>query len=350
MPFQVSPGVLVKEVDLTNVVPAVSTSIGAIAGAFEKGPVGEITAVSSEEELVRLFGKPNGNNFETFFTASNFLQYGNALRVVRAESGVTNAMSGGSGLLIKSDTHYQDNYSAGQASSGEWGARTAGTHGNSLGVSMCTSANAYEENLPQAKRVNGAVTKGATQITVDDGSNFVKGDLISFSTADASSDATAFAHIAGDEGNEYEITKITTHVLDIRLKDDPNGKGVQADIPDNTFVRRRWRFYDLFDSAPGTSTYATGKGVTNDEMHIVVFDRTGDISGFRTETAGERTNAVLETYAFVSQHPNAKTPQGGTNYYPDVIFKQSSLVYWLDHSSVNLVLVVEKSHMQLVVV
>ena len=92
----------------------------------------------------------------------------------------------------------------------------------------------------------------------------------------------------------------------------------------------------MFDSAPGTSTYATGKGVTNDEMHIVVFDRTGDISGFRTETAGERTNAVLETYAFVSQHPNAKTPQGGTNYYPDVIFKQSSLVYWLDHSSSKL--------------
>ena len=112
MPFQVSPGVLVKEIDLTNVVPAVSTSIGAIAGAFEKA-VSEITAVSSEEDLVRIFGKPNGNNFETFFTASNFLQYGNALRVVRAESGITNATSGGSGLLIKSDTHYQDNYSAG---------------------------------------------------------------------------------------------------------------------------------------------------------------------------------------------------------------------------------------------
>ena len=57
-------------------------------------------------------------------------------------------------------------------------------------------------------------------------------------------------------------------------------------------------------------------------------------TGFRKDTAGERTNSVLETYAFVSQHPNAKTPQGGTNYYPDVIFKQSSFVYWLDHSSV----------------
>ena len=110
MPFQVSPGVLVKEVDLTNVVPAVSTSIGAIAGAFEKA-VNEITAISSEEELVKIFGKPNGSNFETFFTASNFLQYGNALRVVRAESGILNAMSGGSGLLIKNNDDYSNNYS-----------------------------------------------------------------------------------------------------------------------------------------------------------------------------------------------------------------------------------------------
>mgnify|MGYP003299368789 FL=1 len=69
-------------------------------------------------------------------------------------------------------------------------------------------------------------------------------------------------------------------------------------------------------------------------MHIVVFDRTGLISGFRKDTAGERTNSVLETYPFVSKAFGAKTPQGGTNYYPDVIFKQSTFVYWLDHSSV----------------
>jgi len=334
MPFQVSPGVLVREVDLTNVVPAVSTSIGAVAGAFEKGPVGEITAVSSEEELVRLFGKPNGSNFETFFTASNFLQYGNALRVVRAESGVTNAMSGGSGLLIKSDTHYEDNFSAGQASSGEWGARTAGTHGNSLGVSMCIGTLAYEENLGSSNQTVGEDAVGATVIKVDAGTAFNVGDLISFSSADASSDATAFAHIAGDEGNEYEITAINTHDLTVRLKDDPNGSGVKAVIPDNTFIRRRWAFYDLFDSAPGTSPYATGKNLSDDEMHIVVFDRTGLINGFRKDTAGERTNSVLETYAFVSKAFGAKTAQGGTNYYPDVIFKQSSFVYWLDHSGV----------------
>ena len=333
MPFQLSPGVLVKEIDLTNIVPAVATSIGAVAGAFEKGPVGEIVAIGSEKELVDIFGKPNGSNFETWFTAANFLQYGNALRVVRAESAILNAMSGGSGLLIKSTTDYLNNYSAGQGSSGEWGARTAGTHGNSLGVSMCTNATAYEQNLGSSNQTVGEDAVGATVIKVDAGTAFNVGDLISFSSADASSDATAFAHIAGDEGNEYEITAISTNNLTVRLKDDPNGKGVQAIIPDNTFIRRRWAFYDLFDAAPGTSTYAAGKGLSNDEIHIVVFDTTGDISGFRKDTAGERTNAVLETYQGLSQAAAAKTTQGGTNYYPDVIYGQSSFIYWLDHDA-----------------
>ena len=333
MPFQLSPGVLVKEIALTNVVPAVATSIGAVAGAFQKGPVGEIVAIGSEKELVDIFGKPNGSNFETWFTAANFLQYGNALRVVRAESAILNAMSGGSGLLIKSTTDYLNNYSAGQGSSGEWGARTAGTHGNSLGVSMCTNATAYEQNLGSSNQTVGEDAVGATVIKVDAGTAFNVGDLISFSSADASSDATAFAHIAGDEGNEYEITAINTHDLTVRLKDDPNGKGVQAIIPDNSFIRRRWAFYDLFDAAPGTSTYAAGKGLSNDEIHIVVFDRTGDISGFRKDTAGERTNAVLETYQGLSQAAAAKTTQGGTNYYPDVIYGQSSFIYWMDHDS-----------------
>ena len=59
MAFQVSPGVLVKEIDLTNVVPAVATSIGAIAAGFGKGPVEEIIPISSEQELYQVFGKPD---------------------------------------------------------------------------------------------------------------------------------------------------------------------------------------------------------------------------------------------------------------------------------------------------
>ena len=69
--------------------------------------------------------------------------------------------------------------------------------------------------------------------------------------------------------------------LTIRLKDDQNGKGIKSAITNNAFIRRRWAFYDLFDSAPAHHHMQLEKGVSDDEMHIVVFDTTGDISGFQ---------------------------------------------------------------------
>lgn len=84
MPFQVSPGVNVSEIDLTTVVPAVSSTEGAIAGAFRWGPVDTRSLVSTESELAARFGKPTSFNAETFFTAANFLAYGNKLYVARA--------------------------------------------------------------------------------------------------------------------------------------------------------------------------------------------------------------------------------------------------------------------------
>ena len=334
MGFLVSPGVHVKEIDLTNVVPAVSTSIGAIAGPFERGPVSTVTAISSEDELVKVFGKPQGDNFEFFFTAANFLQYGDALRVVRAESGIVNAVAQGTAILIRDTDHYLNSFSSGQASVGEWAARTAGTHGNSIGVSICGNATAYEQNLGSSNQTVTEDAKGSTTVKVDDGTAFSVGDLISFSSADASSDATAFTFNSGDEGNEYEITAINTHDLTIRLDGDPNGQGLKAIIPDNSFIRRRWRFYDLFDGAPGTSDWATqnGRG-SGDELHVAIYDTTGDITGFDVDTAGNRQNAMIETFANMSKNPIAKTAQGGSNYYPDVIYRQSEFIYWMDHTS-----------------
>ena len=334
MGFLVSPGVHVREIDLTNVVPAVSTSIGAIAGPFERGPVSTVTAISSEQELVQVFGKPNGSNFEWWFTASSFLQYGDALRVVRAESGIVNAVASGSAVLIRDTDHYLNAYSTGQASVGEWAARTAGAWANGIGVSICPSATAFEENLGSSNQTTGEDAAGSTTIGVDDGTAFSVGDLISFSSADASSDATLFTFNTGDEGNEYEITAISTNDLTVRLKDDPNGSGVKAIIPDNSFIRRRWRFYDLFDAAPGTSDWATANGRgTGDELHVCVYDTTGDITGFDVDVAGNRTNGIIEVFANMSKNPVAKTAQGGGNYYPDVIFRQSNYIYWMDHTS-----------------
>ena len=334
MGFLVSPGVQVKEIDLTNVIPAVSTSIAAISLPARKGPVEDIVDITSEQELVQTFGKPNGSNFEPWFVAANFLKYGNALRVVRPTSAIVNAAVSGTKVLVKNDDHYQENYSGGEGNVGEWAARTPGTWGNSLGVSICPSATAFEQNLASSNSTTGEDAVGATTIGVDDGTAFNVGDLISFSTADASSTATNFAHISGDEGNEYEITAISSNDLTVRLDGDANGGGVKAIVPDNTYVRRRWRWYDLFATAPGTSAWATANGRgSNDELHVVVYDTTGDITGNDVDVAGQRTASVIETYASLSKNSGGKTSQGGTNYYPDVIFTQSQWIYWMDHNS-----------------
>ena len=319
MSFLVSPGVHVKEIDLTNVVPAVATSIGAIAGPFEKGDVSNIVNISSEEELVKTFGKPNSNNFEWWFTAASFLQYSDSLKVIRAESGITNAIASGTAVLIRDTDHYNGSYADGQGSVGEWAARTAGTWGNSLGVSICANSTAWEESA--ATTTSAEESAGQTDISVTDASTIGIGDIVYFQESN---------------GDQYEVTarNETSDTITIKFLDDPNGAGLQSTISSGTNIRRRWRFYDLFDAAPGTSALSTenGRG-TGDEMHIVVYDTTGDISGFDVDANSKRTMGVLETYANVSKNSGAKTSQGGNNYYADIMFTQSSYVYWMDHNS-----------------
>jgi hypothetical protein len=316
MAFQLSPGVLVKEIDLTNIVPAVATSIGAIAAGFPQGPVEEIIPIGSEQELVNFFGKPNSDNFETWFTAANFLQYGNALRVIRADTAAVNATADGSGLKIKNDTDYENNYADGSGSVGEWAAKFPGTYGNSLGVSICSNATAYEQTVTST--VDGAHSAGATTLAVTAGTDFNVNDII---------------YLQETDGQQYEVTAIATNDLTIRQLDNPNGGGLKSAMSGGEAIRRRWRFYDLFDAAPGTSTWATDRNISADEMHIVVYDRDGGISGFDADIAGQRTTAVLETFPFVSQANTAKTPQGGTAFYANVVNTGSSFVRWMDHDA-----------------
>jgi phage tail sheath protein FI len=137
MAFQLSPGVNVSEVDLTTIIPSGATSIGAFAGPFAWGPVGEIITISNEAKLVERFGKPDSNNYEYWFSAANFLAYSNNLKVVRSFGAATkNAVANGTSVLIKNDDDWLDNYSSGATTYGEFAARYAGAIGNSLKVSM----------------------------------------------------------------------------------------------------------------------------------------------------------------------------------------------------------------------
>jgi phage tail sheath protein FI len=139
MPFQLSPGVNVTEIDLTTIVPAVGTTEGAFVGAFNWGPIEEIRTISNEIELVNTFGKPDRSNFVDFFTASNFLAYARNLKLVRAaNTAVAKNASIGNGILIKNADDYSSNYINMEAANtaGMFAAKFPGELGNSLKVSM----------------------------------------------------------------------------------------------------------------------------------------------------------------------------------------------------------------------
>jgi phage tail sheath protein FI len=318
MAFQVSPGVLVQERDLTRIIPAVSTSVGAFAGVFRKGPLDEIVTVSSEQELVDTFGKPDSDNFEDFFSAANFLQYSNALRIVRAQnSSIANAVASGSSFVIKNDTDYTNNYASGQGSVGEWAARTAGAWGNSLLVSICPSATAYEETVKTT--LNDASTGvGDTTVILTSSTGFNVGDIINFSTTAATSDY--------NDGHEYRVTANNTAANTITFVRHPSGEGgLQRSLTNGCNVRRRWRFYDQVSGAPGTSPYATARSGSNDEIHVIVVDEDGVVTGTQ--------NTVLEVYSKLSKASDAKTPQGESNFYPNVIYNKSKFIFWMDHNT-----------------
>ena len=133
----VSPGVQVKEIDLTNVVPSVSSTIGAMAGSFTWGPANEVCTVTSETQLVEKFGKPDANTFESVLSASQFLSYGNNLKVVRAVgTSARNATVSGTGILTQNATVFSSQ-SPGAA---DWAqARYPGVTGNAVGVSVLTA-------------------------------------------------------------------------------------------------------------------------------------------------------------------------------------------------------------------
>ena len=319
MAFQVSPGVLVQEKDLTRIIPAVSTSTGAFAGQFSKGPLDEIISVSSEQELVSTFGKPDLNNFEYFFSAANFLQYSNALRIVRAnQTSQLNATSNGSGLLVKNRQDYEDNFSTGQGSIGSFAARSAGAWGNSLLVASCPSASAFGSTTTVSQQVDGAASAGDTTITLDsDATSYLNvGDIIEFSSTAAGVDFTT--------GEKYRVTALTS--TQVTIVQSPRGAGgLITAVVDDARIRRKWRYADQVDGTPGTSAYASDRSGVGDEIHIVVIDEDGTVSGV--------PGTVLETYSKLSKASDAKSPQGEINYYPTVIQNKSSYVFWMDHNS-----------------
>ena len=165
MPFQVSPGVNTSEIDLTTIVPGISSIDAGFAGAFRWGPVNDVTLIDSEDLLRERFQSPDANTFTSFFVAANFLQYSNKLHVVRtSNTAMRNASSSGTTVLIANLSQYQAVYSEQEGTpvtaQGDFSAKYAGELGNSIKVSLCgpTRANLASGNTTVASNSITALT------------------------------------------------------------------------------------------------------------------------------------------------------------------------------------------------
>ena len=313
MAFQVSPGVQVKEVDLTNVVPAVSSTIGGFAGSFRWGPVDEVVSVSDSKGLVDHFFTPADTDAgaEDFYSAEAFLRYGSSLKVVRVASATAyNANAGGdSDASIKNLDAYQSGFENGGAAGtvGAWTAKYPGAIGNSLKVSVCASPDAYYND--NVTTLDAAEAAGQTVISVTSETGFNVRDIVRF----------------GTDTQEYRVTATATGTITVEALNQPAGTGLVNAVANSTQVHRYWEFYNQFDKAPGTSASATAASGSADEIHVVVVDEDGVISGKQHE--------VLETYGFVSCASDGKDASGSSNYYKNVINNQSDWIWWTGHST-----------------
>jgi len=358
MPFQISPGVNVTEKDLTNIVPAVATTIGGIAGYFNWGPAEERTLIDSENNLVTVFGKPDNNNAEQWWTAANFLGYAEALEVVRTvNSDAFNSIvvagprgdaatdddgSNGAGILLKNaDAYYSGveggtlpsassdgliGASGGKAEETYFAAKWPGTLGNSLKVSV---SDKHEIVLGNGGVAGSGITTGAAGTNHMMVPGFAVGEISVGDTITLASNnytVTGFTGAASGDGAKVVIGGGVTaqHTAEDAIYTHVTFKEnlVAADVSNGATATVKWAYSGNFSATPDTSTDAAKFGAANDEVNIAVIDEDGLFSGAR--------GTVLETFT-ASKARDARKFDGTGNYYVNVINEQSKYIWWGDH-------------------
>ena len=277
MASQVSPGVVIRERDLSNAVVVGATSIvGAFASSFRTGPVGKITRVGSERELIDTFGTPAEANAADWLVAAEFLRYGGQLAVVRAATGVLNATESGSGVLVGD----KDAFDAG-VSSEKFLARSAGADGNNLRVVIVDRGADY------------VVTKTAHGLSV--GGTYTDGASVGHEVVKVT------------DANTFEIIKGSA------VPTAGAGETVTAWDYNSQAIGSTGLTYKSIAPRPGTSAFASERWLSFDEVHVAVID--------------ESTNTVVERLTYLSKLSDAKTPEGSSAYWKDYVNEYSGYIY-----------------------
>ena len=380
---QLSPGVVVQERDLTTITSLSTANLGVIAAPFELGPVEEVVTVTSERDLVEKFGKPNDSNYEYWYTASQFLSYGGILKAIRVNStALKNGVDSGTAPLIANQDGYEASYEDSN-NNWKWAARTPGHKGNSIGIFVTDSGadqiavlpapgsgNEHEfvadAALSASSGASGKVFKYSILLTVDTiVGSFTPGATTTINIGGSQESVDVLAWDANNQKLEIGLPSggvtgiiadgqavtagtntavISTGGIERQLyialnKDsiDFAASDVVADTNSTnvtvTSVRVEYNEREYLPGIkwinvaprPGTSQSIAGQGGFRDELHVVVVDVDGGLTG----TAG----AVLERFVAMSKASDAKTSVGETNYYKTVIKQRSQYIFWGNHET-----------------
>src|SRR5579872_3459419 len=370
MAFQVSPGILVSEVDFTAATQTVSVSNAGFAGPFRWGPVLDVMDVSSEDDLVQQFAAPDDTIAQYWFSAQSFLAYSNLLKVVRVVT--ANALNSTALSKLLSGTVDAANGTATFTTHSASGFLTTGLV---KGQSLIIGTTPYVVNSvvnTTAFTTSNVVTSGAVNAAAVSAYGLLiknQADYDQNESSGASGYGAWAAKWPGSLGNSLKVSVCpstnaysnqpsgtlawspasnvatgsagSTFDVDLTVGDfiTSNGETIQVTaVTNSTSIQlatkpiktstvatgnwtRSWEFASFFDRAPNTSSFASQRGGINDEMHVVVVDAGGLFTNV--------PNSILERFAFVSKASNSKDSNAQNNYYVTVLNRQSLYVWWL---------------------
>ena len=353
-----SPGIVIREVDLTlGRVDPTSGSIGALVAPFSKGPVNEPQLIESEEDLLQTFGQPYpvDKHYEHWMVASSFLAYGGTMQVVRADDhntatgvGVSNAFVGtASSIRVLSNTHYnQLGYDENAITGATVVAKNPGTWANGVRVAIIDSladqtltvqnSNAFAVGTAVTVSASGIKKPTATGTETLDG--YIKGIVtetpntttlgvkvishvsaagtvtnveyggiykfgageVGLTTAGGTIDGTGGTNTITKEVDWFENQNI------VLTSKDANGNPITLE-------------WDQLANAPGTSAYVAARGGRNDEVHVVVIDDKGTVTG--------NAGTILEKHLNLSKAKDGEYSVGSTSYWRKYLATNSKYIY-----------------------
>lgn len=313
---QLSPGVLVREVDLTvGRADNVLDNIGAIAGPFPIGPVDYPIDITTEQDLINVFGKPISTDaqYEYWMSASSYLSYGGVLKVVRTSGSTLNNANAGVGIAsttsLKIDNYddYTNNHSAG--TNYTYGAKNPGSWGN--GLKVCFIDDLADQTL--GITTTSLVALGATvgygvtvtltnQVIAGSGSTslfngYLKGIITGVTTDSTNSNSTIDVKIvsrvssAGTEtkidyaeGSTIAAFAVANTISFINNSGSQSGSATVASVSDwydnqTLGLTNSTVYWKSIAPKPTSNRYSLDRNGKNDGLHIAVVDDLGTITG-----------------------------------------------------------------------